>query len=163
MKNAARTCILALAALAAAPAAAQRRPPAPGGRSVDEAGPSPAANGAATPERQVAPRGLDEGSDATEAAPARRANCDEVRRKAKYGIYFDKVDIEKLVQTVSDATCKTFILGENIRGKISIIRRRTRASPLPAATPSICKLRQLAPVSRSPTMVGICGRAIRSS
>jgi general secretion pathway protein D len=48
-------------------------------------------------------------------------NCDEVRRKARYNIYFDKVEIEKLVQTVSDATCKTFILGENVRGKISVI------------------------------------------
>jgi general secretion pathway protein D len=34
---------------------------------------------------------------------------------------FDKVDIEKLVQTVADATCKTFILPETVRGKISII------------------------------------------
>ena len=48
-------------------------------------------------------------------------NCSDVRRKARFNIYFDKVDIEKLVQTVSDATCKTFILGENVRGKISII------------------------------------------
>ena len=48
-------------------------------------------------------------------------NCSEVRRKAKFNIYFDKVDIEKLVQTVSDATCRTFILGDNVRGKISII------------------------------------------
>ncbi|HEX4621784.1 MAG TPA: type II secretion system secretin GspD, partial [Myxococcaceae bacterium] len=40
----------------------------------------------------------------------------------RYNIYFDKVDIEKLVQTVSDATCKTFILPESVRGKISIIR-----------------------------------------
>src|SRR5450432_3085678 len=49
------------------------------------------------------------------------ANCEDVRRKARFNIYFDKVEIEKLVQTVSDATCKTFILGENIRGKISVI------------------------------------------
>jgi general secretion pathway protein D len=48
-------------------------------------------------------------------------NCSEVRRKAKFNVYFDKVDIEKLVQTVSDATCRTFILGDNVRGKISII------------------------------------------
>lgn len=47
--------------------------------------------------------------------------CEEVRKKAKYGIYFDKVDLEKLVQTVSDATCKTFIIPENFRGKISIV------------------------------------------
>ncbi|MGZ6098308.1 MAG: type II secretion system secretin GspD [Myxococcaceae bacterium] len=48
-------------------------------------------------------------------------NCSDVRRKARFTIYFDKVDIEKLVQTVSDATCRTFILGDNVRGKISII------------------------------------------
>jgi general secretion pathway protein D len=48
-------------------------------------------------------------------------NCNDVRRKARFNIYFDKVDIEKLVQTVSDATCRTFILGDNVRGKISII------------------------------------------
>ena len=48
-------------------------------------------------------------------------SCEELRRNARYSIYFEKVDIEKLVQTVSDATCRTFILPENIRGKISII------------------------------------------
>ena len=48
-------------------------------------------------------------------------NCDEVRKKAKFNVYFDKVEIEKLVQTVSNATCRTFILGDNVRGKISII------------------------------------------
>ncbi len=56
-------------------------------------------------------------------APAspRKPTCEEVRRTARYNVYFDKVEIEKLVQTVSDATCKTFILPENVRGKISII------------------------------------------
>ncbi|HSP80839.1 MAG TPA: type II secretion system secretin GspD, partial [Myxococcaceae bacterium] len=47
--------------------------------------------------------------------------CEEVRRRARFEIYFDKVEIEKLVQTVADATCKTFILPENVRGRISII------------------------------------------
>lgn len=51
----------------------------------------------------------------------KRATCEQVRRRARFNIYFDKVEIEKLVQTVSDATCKTFILPENVRGKISII------------------------------------------
>jgi general secretion pathway protein D len=51
----------------------------------------------------------------------KRPSCEEQRRKGRYNIYFDKVEIEKLVQTVSDVTCKTFILPENIRGKISII------------------------------------------
>ena len=54
-------------------------------------------------------------------AGAKKPNCEEMKKKARYNIYFDKVEIEKLVQTVSDATCKTFILPENIRGKISII------------------------------------------
>ncbi|WPB81410.1 hypothetical protein KYC5002_20085 [Archangium violaceum] len=89
------------------PALAQHRP-----------GPPPASG---TPsEREIFPR--------TPPAPAgggatvqRMPTCEEVRRRARYGIYFDKVDIEKLVQTVSDATCRTFILPENVRGKISII------------------------------------------
>ena len=51
----------------------------------------------------------------------RRPRARRPGASARYGIYFDKVDIEKLVQTVSDATCKTFILPENVRGKISII------------------------------------------
>jgi hypothetical protein len=54
-------------------------------------------------------------------APKVKASCDEQRRKGRYNIYFDKVEIEKLVQTVADVTCRTFILPENIRGKISII------------------------------------------
>jgi general secretion pathway protein D len=51
----------------------------------------------------------------------KKASCEEQRRKGRYNIYFDKVEIEKLVQTVADVTCRTFILPENIRGKISII------------------------------------------
>ncbi len=54
-------------------------------------------------------------------APRVKASCEEQRRKGRYNIYFDKVEIEKLVQTVADVTCRTFILPENIRGKISII------------------------------------------
>ena len=46
--------------------------------------------------------------------------CDELRRNGRYNIFFDKVDIEKLVQTVADATCKTFILPETVKGKVSI-------------------------------------------
>jgi general secretion pathway protein D len=51
----------------------------------------------------------------------KKPSCEEQARKGRYNIYFDKVEIEKLVQTVADVTCKTFILPENIRGKISII------------------------------------------
>jgi general secretion pathway protein D len=90
------------------------RPASVPGDTSSDAAPAPAAAPpspkASTPERALSP------------APERMtANCEEVRRKAKFNIYFDKVDIEKLVQTVADATCKTFILGENIKGKISVI------------------------------------------
>ena len=64
-----------------------------------------------------------EGTASVTAVPAgaKKPNCEEMKRKARYNIYFDKVEIEKLVQTVSYVTCRTFILPENIRGKISII------------------------------------------
>jgi general secretion pathway protein D len=98
--------LLLLCVAIATPALAQRRPgppPPPG---------TPAA------EREISPQTPPEG----ESASVRQTpTCEEVRRRARYGIYFDKVDIEKLVQTVSDATCRTFILPENVRGKISII------------------------------------------
>ncbi len=56
-----------------------------------------------------------------QAIAPRRPTCEESRRKSRYNIYFDKVEIEKLLQTVADVTCRTFILPDNIRGKISII------------------------------------------
>jgi len=60
-------------------------------------------------------------SQAALSATTPTPSCEEIRKQARFNIYFDKVDIDKLVQTVSDATCRTFILPENIRGKISII------------------------------------------
>src|SRR5688572_23447175 len=77
--------------------------------------PRPAAPAPSPGERQISP---------TESQPTggRKPSCEEVRRKARFAIYFSPaVDIDKLVQTVADATCKTFILTENVRGKISII------------------------------------------
>ncbi|MDP1827542.1 MAG: type II secretion system secretin GspD [Archangium sp.] len=50
-----------------------------------------------------------------------RAGCAELRKTARFTVYFERVDLEKLVQTVSDATCRSFLLGENVKGKISII------------------------------------------
>ncbi|MGA9521380.1 MAG: secretin N-terminal domain-containing protein, partial [Myxococcaceae bacterium] len=77
---------------------------------------------------QQPPRGAAAGTPAPQATQQtqeqvdkQRATCEQVRRKARFNVYFDKVEIDKLVQTVADATCKTFILPENIRGKISII------------------------------------------
>jgi general secretion pathway protein D len=92
--------LLLLCLALAMPALAQRRPGPPPGSPADQVAPPPEGGGAT-----IRPT----------------PSCEEVRRRARYGIYFDKVDIEKLVQTVSDATCKTFILPENVRGKISII------------------------------------------
>ncbi len=98
---------LAKVPVATPPAAAQPAPPPP-----TLARPRPAAGAADAPAKPAA----------SAATPDRMTpNCAEVRRKAKFNIYFDKVEIEKLVQTVSDATCKTFILAENIHGKISVI------------------------------------------
>jgi general secretion pathway protein D len=50
-----------------------------------------------------------------------REGCAELRKTARFTVYFDKVELEKLVQTISDATCRSFIVGENVKGKISII------------------------------------------
>ncbi|OJT16214.1 type II secretion system protein GspD [Archangium sp. Cb G35] len=97
--------LLLLCLAIAAPALAQRRP-----------GPPPPAGTPA--EREISPQTSPEGGS---TGVRQTPTCEEVRRRARYGIYFDKVDIEKLVQTVSDATCRTFILPENVRGKISII------------------------------------------
>jgi general secretion pathway protein D len=87
-------------------------------------GPGPAAS---PPSPAPAPPPRPSGSTPQGARPpdasniSAMPNCSDVRRKARFNIYFDKVEIEKLVQTVSDATCRTFILGDNVRGKISII------------------------------------------
>ncbi len=74
---------------------------------------------AQAPGRPATPPSMPPAGEGTTAAIT--PNCSEVRKKARFNVYFDKVDIEKLVQTVSDATCRTFILGDNVRGKISII------------------------------------------
>lgn len=50
-----------------------------------------------------------------------RAGCAELRKTARFTVYFERVELEKLVQTVSDATCRSFLLGENVKGKISIV------------------------------------------
>ncbi len=111
MKTLSPWTLLLCLALATSPAWAQRRPPPPGStRPPADRQINPQSTGVtATGEGQTKPEGR--------TTPT----CEEARRRARYGIYFDKVDIEKLVQTVSDATCKTFILPENVRGKISII------------------------------------------
>jgi general secretion pathway protein D len=68
----------------------------------------------APPKGANAPRELE--PDAAKG-PDRKA----MHTKGLYLLDFDKVDIDKLVQTISDMTGKLFILPENIRGKITII------------------------------------------
>ncbi|NTX55853.1 type II secretion system secretin GspD, partial [Myxococcus sp. CA039A] len=102
--------MLCLCLALAVPAQAQRRPPPPGTS-------APSAPG----ERTITPQSSPPGADESNQGSRRTPTCEEARRNARYGIYFDKVEIEKLVQTVADATCRTFILPENVRGKISII------------------------------------------
>ncbi|MCP3060604.1 type II secretion system secretin GspD [Myxococcus sp. K38C18041901] len=101
--------MLCLCLALAIPAQAQRRPTPPGSS-------APSAPG----ERTITPQAPGAAEEANQG-PRRTPTCEEARRNARYGIYFDKVEIEKLVQTVADATCRTFILPENVRGKISII------------------------------------------
>lgn len=50
-----------------------------------------------------------------------RAGCAELRKTARFTVYFEHVELEKLVQTISDATCRSFIVAENVKGKISIV------------------------------------------
>jgi general secretion pathway protein D len=112
MKTLSPWSLLLCLVLATSPAFAQRRPPPPGTTAP------PAGDRQFTPQ----PSGPGSAGEGTPRGEGRTTpTCEEVRRRARYGIYFDKVDIEKLVQTVSDATCKTFILPENVRGKISIV------------------------------------------
>ncbi|RKH30930.1 type II secretion system protein GspD [Corallococcus praedator] len=123
MKTTLPSWMLCLCLALSVPAWAQRRPSQPGT--------TPAApDRDRDRDRTITPQGTTPPARATGTAaaapeenqgPRQTPSCEEARRRARYGIYFDKVDIEKLVQTVSDATCRTFILPENVRGKISII------------------------------------------
>ncbi len=45
----------------------------------------------------------------------------KLQQRGSFKLDFDKVDIDKLVQVISDLTGRLFILPENIRGKITII------------------------------------------
>lgn len=106
---------LILALVAASGIALAQRPVPPPAAKPPAPAPAPAPG-----ERQIAPS-----TPTADSAPAggrSKPTCEEVKRKAKFGIYFSPaVDIDKMVQIVADATCKTFILTENVRGKISII------------------------------------------
>ncbi len=130
----ARWWVVLGAVLLAVPSHAQRRPAPPSGSSSPQGerqiSPQPAApvQRNAPAQQQPAQRNAPAQQQpaqptgpATSAEPSASGPAPRCRKNAKYGIYFDKVEIEKLVQTVADATCRTFILPENVRGKISII------------------------------------------
>jgi general secretion pathway protein D len=95
------------------------KPPGPGAQPTPTQTATPPPPGPVqAPGRQTSPSMPPAGEGTTAATTP---SCSEVRKKARFNVYFEKVDIDKLVQTVSDATCRTFILGDNVRGKISII------------------------------------------
>ncbi|MGE6762529.1 type II secretion system secretin GspD [Corallococcus interemptor] len=113
MKTTLPSWMLCLCLALSVPAWAQRRPTQP-------ANPAPTREASGERDRTITPQSGSP-APAENQGPRQTPTCEQARRNARYGIYFDKVDIEKLVQTVSDATCRTFILPENVRGKISII------------------------------------------
>jgi len=47
--------------------------------------------------------------------------CEGLHRRERFKILFQHVEIEKLIQTVADATCRTFIVPDTVKGKISVI------------------------------------------
>ncbi|MDP1916863.1 MAG: type II secretion system secretin GspD [Myxococcales bacterium] len=50
-----------------------------------------------------------------------REGCLELKKAARFTVYFERVELDKLVQTVSDATCKSFIVADGVKGRISIV------------------------------------------
>lgn len=58
---------------------------------------------------------------ATAATAEPKESCEAVRRDARFNVYFERVELTKLAQTVSDATCRSFIVGDNVKGTISLV------------------------------------------
>ena len=50
-----------------------------------------------------------------------KPSCEQLASKGRFRIYFDKVELEKLVQTVADLTCKRFVFGDVLHEKISVV------------------------------------------
>jgi general secretion pathway protein D len=61
-----------------------------------------------------------------------KESCERLRQNARFDVHFERVELSKLVQTVSDATCKTFIVAENVKGTISLVGPENSASKLSA-------------------------------
>lgn len=58
---------------------------------------------------------------AVQALAEPREGCHELKRSARFTVYFERVELDKLVQTISDATCRSFIVAEGVKGRISIV------------------------------------------
>lgn len=58
---------------------------------------------------------------AVDPPPSTKERCETLRENAKFAVHFERVELAKLVQTVSDATCKTFLVSEGLKGSISLV------------------------------------------
>ncbi len=61
-----------------------------------------------------------------------KASCEDIRRTARFTAHFERVELTKLAQTISDATCRSFIVGENVKGTISLVGPDNEQAPLSA-------------------------------
>ncbi|MBI5547933.1 MAG: type II secretion system protein GspD, partial [Deltaproteobacteria bacterium] len=104
------TLVAALSALLGAHAvAAQPKPPPPINVQLPKPAPGTPSKPAREPPAVVTPE------------DAKGPDRKRLAAKGLFQLDFDKVEIDKLVQTISDMTGKLFILPENIRGKITIV------------------------------------------
>ncbi len=59
-----------------------------------------------------------------ELAPPRvtpSKDCQVASKAARFSPHFNKVALEEMVQVISDLTCRTFILPETVKGRISVV------------------------------------------
>lgn len=59
--------------------------------------------------------------------------CEEVAKTGRFQVFFEAVEIASLAQTIADATCRTVIVPDGLRGKLSIIGPERSARKLSAA------------------------------
>ncbi|MGC4113955.1 MAG: type II secretion system secretin GspD [Myxococcales bacterium] len=119
-----RLLATALAASLALPSVASAAAPTPPLK-----GPAPAAAPPGSPMKVTLPApkpGEPQKPKGTEPAiitpeDAKGPDRKKMAGKGLFQLDFDKVDIDKLVQTISDMTGRLFILPENVRGKITIV------------------------------------------
>lgn len=104
---------LALPAVAGAAAPPTRAPPAPA--------PTGPVKVTLPPPKPGEPAKKAEGPATVSPEDAKGPDRKRMAGKGLFQLDFDKVDIDKLVQTISDMTGRLFILPENVRGKITIV------------------------------------------